>query len=95
MPLTPCGTLTVTTRTEKAKKAGKSFFNTDGNFKIAEYMHFCSRLLKPEPKEKGKAPAMIVFCAFDQDQMVIDYGKQYGFANSYPIFFIKTTPLKF
>jgi site-specific DNA-methyltransferase (adenine-specific) len=73
----------------ESKKAGKSFFNTDNNFKIAEYMHFCSRLLIKEPKEKGKAPAMIVFCAFDQMQMVIDYGKKYGFKNSYPIFFIK------
>jgi len=73
----------------ESKKAGKSFFNTDNNFKIAEYMHFCSRLLKPEPKEKGKAPAMIVFCAFDQMQMVIDYGKKHGFENNYPIFFIK------
>lgn len=73
----------------ESKKAGKAFFNTDNNFKIAEYMHFCSRLLIKEPKEKGKAPAMIVFCAFDQMQMVIDYGKRYGFENSYPIFFIK------
>ena len=32
---------------------------------------------------------MIVFCAFDQDQMVIDYGKKYGFMHHYPIFFIK------
>lgn len=73
----------------ESKNAGKSFFNTDGNFKIAEYMHFCSKLLKKEPKEKGQAPAMIVFCAFDQDQMVIDCGRQYGFENHYPIFFIK------
>lgn len=73
----------------ESNKAGKSFFNTDNNFKIAEYMHFCSRLLIKEPKEKGKAPAMIVFCAFDQMQTVIEYGKRYGFKNSYPIFFIK------
>lgn len=73
----------------ESKKAGKQFFNTDSNFKIAEYMHFCSRLLKKEPKEKGQAPAMIVFCAFDQDQMVIDYGKRYGFVHHYPIFFVK------
>ena len=70
----------------ESSKAGKSFFNTDNNFKIAEYMHFCSRLLKKEPKEKGKAPAMIVFCAFDQMQTVIEYGKRYGFKNSYPLF---------
>src|SRR5574343_1958363 len=73
----------------ESNKAGKSFFNTDNNFKIAEYMHFCSRLLIKEPKEKGKAPAMIVFCAFDQMQTVIEYGKRYGFKNSYPIFSIK------
>ena len=72
----------------ESSKAGKSFFNTDNNFKIAEYMHFCSRLLKKEPKEKGEAPAMIVFCAFDQMQTVIEYGKRYGFNNSYPLFFI-------
>ena len=33
----------------ESKFAKKSFFNSDGYFKIAEYMHFCSRLLKPEP----------------------------------------------
>lgn len=73
----------------ESKNAGKSFFNTDGYFKIPEYMHFCNRLLKAEPKEKGKAPAMIVFCAFEQIPTVIEYGKKYGFMNSYPIFFIK------
>lgn len=73
----------------ESKKAGKAFFNTDGMFKIAEYFHFCSRLLKKEPKEKGKSPAMIVFCAFEQDNMVIDYAEQYGFKHHYPIFFIK------
>lgn len=73
----------------ESDKAGKSFFNTDKDFRIAEFMHFCSNLLVKEPKEAGKAPAMIVFCAFDQMPMVIEYGKKYGFANSYPIFFIK------
>ena len=73
----------------ESKKAGKQFFNTDNNFNIAEYMHFCSRLLKKEPKERGQAPAMIVFCAFDQMQMIIEYGKKHGFMKSYPIFFIK------
>lgn len=73
----------------ESKKAGKAFFNTDHNFNIAEYMHFCSKLLKKEPKEKGKSPAMIVFCSFEQIQTVMHYGKKYGFKNSYPIFFIK------
>ena len=73
----------------ESKKAGKQFFNTDSNFNIAEYMHFCSKLLKKEPRERNQAPAMIVFCAFEQMQMVIEYGKKYGFNNSYPLFFIK------
>jgi len=73
----------------ESDKAGKQFFDTDNDFRIAEYMHFCSRLLKPESKENNKAPAMIVFCAFNQMPMVIEYGKKYGFENSYPIFFIK------
>ena len=73
----------------ESKKAGKQFFNTDNNFNIVEYMHFCSKLLKKEPKEKGKAPAMIVFCAFEQMQTVIENGKKYGFPNSFPLFFVK------
>lgn len=73
----------------ESKKAGKAFFNTDNSFNLVEYMHFCSKLLKKEPKEKGQAPAMIVFCAFEQMQVIVDVGKKYGFANSYPIFFIK------
>ena len=69
--------------------AGKQFFNTDKDFRIAEYFHFCNRLLKKEPKEKGQAPAMIVFCAFEQCEMVRQYGEKHGFKHSYPIFFIK------
>lgn len=59
----------------ESKKAGKQFFNSDNNFNIAEYFHFCSKLLIKEPKEKNKAPAMIVFCSFEQMNMVQDYGK--------------------
>ena len=55
----------------ESKLAGKQFFDTDKTFRIAEYMHFCSKLLIKEPKQKNKAPAMIVFCAFEQMQMVI------------------------
>lgn len=69
--------------------AKSSFFRTDGNFKIAEYMHFCNRMLKREPKERGQAPAMIVFCAFEQMQTVITYGERYGFKKYYPLFFCK------
>lgn len=75
--------------------AGKKFFNTDEGFKINNFFDFCARYLKKEPTEKverGKssgAPAMIVFCAFEQIQMVIDEGRKHGLINSYPIFFIK------
>lgn len=73
----------------ESDKANKSFFKTDENFNLAEYMHFCGKLLKKEPKEKNQAPAMIVFCSFEQMPIVIDYGKKHGFAKNYPIFFIK------
>ena len=73
----------------ESDKAGKQFFNTDSNFNLAEYMHFCSKMLKKEPKEPGQAPAMIIFCAFEQMHQIIQYGKRYGFNKSYPLFFIK------
>lgn len=73
----------------ESKFANATFFNTDGKFNIHEYMHFCSHLLKKEPKEKAQAPAMIVFCAFEQMHQLIQLGKDYGFAKSYPIFFCK------
>lgn len=73
----------------ESDKAGKAFFDTDKDFRIAEFMHFCSKMLVKEPKEKGKAPAMIVFCAFEQIPMVIEFGRRYGFANNYPLFFVK------
>lgn len=73
----------------ESNKAGKSFFPTDKNFNIAEYFHFCNRLLKKEPKNKGEAPAMIVFCSFEQAPIVKRYGEKYGFVHSFPIYFIK------
>lgn len=73
----------------ESKKAKSAFFDTDGYFRIPEYMHFCSKMLIKEPKEAGKAPAMIVFCAFEQMQQIIEYGKKYGFMKSYPLIFVK------
>ena len=32
---------------------------------------------------------MIVFCAFQQIQMVMDYGEKYGFKHNFPLVFIK------
>lgn len=58
--------------------AGKEFFDTDKDFRPAEFMHFCSSMLKKEPKETGKAPAMIVFCEFEQQFSLIELAKRYG-----------------
>lgn len=73
----------------ESKLAHSSFFDTDNDFRIAEFMHFCNHMLIKEPKETGKAPAMIVFCAYEQQQMVIDYGKKYGFKHFIPLTLIK------
>lgn len=73
----------------ESKKAGKTFFNTDENFNIAEYFHFCNRLLKKEPKERGKAPCMIVFCSFEQMTAVINYAEKHGFKHNIPLIFCK------
>ena len=40
------------------EKAGKAFFDTDEDFRVAEFMHFCSTMLIKEPKETGKAPCL-------------------------------------
>lgn len=73
----------------ESDKAAKSFFNSDNRFNIAEYFHFCNKLLIKEPKEKNKAPAMIVFCAFQQIDTVIKYAEKHGFKNYIPLVFIK------
>lgn len=39
----------------ESENAGEEFFDTDKNFKPAEFMHFCSQMLRPEPKEKIKS----------------------------------------
>lgn len=76
-------------RNGESGKAGKAFFHTDVNFNITEYFHFCNRLLRREPRERGQAPAMLVFCSFQQLQTVIQYGKKCGFAHNIPLVFVK------
>ena len=79
----------------ESKLAGKAAFNTDFNFNIVEYFHFCNRLLKKEPKAsngRGKssdAPCMIVFCSFQQIPFLIETAAKYGFAHNIPLTFIK------
>ena len=60
---------------------GKQFFDTDKDFKFPEFMHFYSKMLVKEPKEKGKAPCMIVFCSFEQQFILINLARQYGLNN--------------
>ena len=73
----------------ESKKAAKAFFNGDGDFNLNEYFHFCSKLLIKEPKEKGKAPCMIIFCAFEQIPLLIEIAKKHGYMHYIPLFFIK------
>jgi site-specific DNA-methyltransferase (adenine-specific) len=69
--------------------AGKSFFDTDNDFRIAEFMHFVNTMLKKEPKEKGQAGAMLVFCEFEQQFSLIEQGRKYGFPNYINLVFRK------
>ena len=64
----------------ESKLAGKQFFDTDKDFNLHEFFHFCGKLLKPEPKKAGTAGCMIVFCAFEQMFELIEIAKKYGFA---------------
>jgi site-specific DNA-methyltransferase (adenine-specific) len=82
----------------ESKLAGKSFFDTDEDFRPAEFMHFCSTMLKAESKPKkiegetrtkGDAPCMIVFCAFDQQMYLIELAKKYGLKNYINLVFRK------
>jgi site-specific DNA-methyltransferase (adenine-specific) len=73
----------------ESDKAGTEFFDTDKDFRPAEFMHFCSTMLRKEPKEKGKAPAMIIFCEFEQQFYLIELAKRYGLNNYINLVFRK------
>lgn len=79
----------------ESKLAGKSAFNSDFNFNLYEYFHFCSKMLKKEdtkPVPRGRSSnssCMIVFCSFEQIPTLIDAGKKHGFVNNIPLIFIK------
>ena len=79
----------------ESDKAGKAFFDTDEDFRISEFLHFCSTMLKPESKEKtgrtgtGSAPCMIVFCEFEQQFELIQKAPQYGLKNYINLVFRK------
>lgn len=73
----------------ESKFAKKEFFNGDGDFNLNEYFHFCSKLLKKEPKERNKAPCMIIFCAFEQMAMLVEIAKKHGYMHYIPLIFCK------
>lgn len=73
----------------ESELAGKEFFDTDKNFKPAEFMHFCSKMLVKEPKEKGKSPCMILFCGFEQQFEYIELARKYGLNNYINLVFRK------
>lgn len=75
----------------ESKKAKKAFFDTDFNFNLYEYFHFCHKLIKKEPKEVKSAGAMIIFCSFEQQFHLIEIAKKHGFKNYINLVFYKQT----
>lgn len=79
----------------ESKLAGKSAFNSDFNFNLYEYFHFCSKMLKKDDKKpcaRGRSsdsPCMIVFCSFEQQATLIDAAKKHGFVKYIPLVFVK------
>lgn len=73
----------------ESELAGTNFFDTDDDFRVSEFLHFCTKMLRPEPKEKGKAPCMIVFCSFEQQFELITKAKKYGLNKYIPMTFYK------
>ena len=91
----PCGMWGGDNKNGESKYAGKAAFASDYSFNLYEYFHFCSRLMKKEPKKGGargmssNAPCMIVFCSFEQTHVLIDAAKKHGFVKYIPLVFVK------
>lgn len=62
----------------ESDKAGRQFFPSDSEFRPAEFMHFCSKMLIKEPRQAGKSPCMVLFCGFEQQFEFIRLGQKYG-----------------
>lgn len=73
----------------ESELAHKAFFDTDEYFKPAEFMHFCNRMMIKEPKERGKAPCMIIFCSFEQQFYLIELARKYEIKNYLNLVFRK------
>lgn len=63
----------------ESELAKKQFFYNDNEWRESEFWHFASKMLIKEPKEAGKSPCMLIFCAFEQQMHYIELGKRYGF----------------
>ncbi len=79
----------------ESKLAGKAAFNSDFNFNLYEYFHFCSKMLKKDdtkPVPRGRSsnsPCMIVFCSFEQTETLIKAAEKHGFIHYIPLIFCK------
>ena len=79
----------------ESKLAKKAAFNSDFNFNLYEYFHFCSKMLKKDdkkPVQRGRSsdsPCMIVFCSFEQLGKLISAAKKHGFIHYIPLIFVK------
>ena len=79
----------------ESKLAGKAAFNSDFNFNLYEYFHFCSKMLKKDdtkPVARGRSsnsPCMIVFCSFEQLHTLIQAAAKHGFVKYIPLIFVK------
>lgn len=79
----------------ESRLAGKAAFNSDYNFNLYEYFHFCSRMLRKEDAKKSvrgrssDSPCMIVFCSFEQISTLIAAAKKHGFVHYIPLVFVK------
>jgi site-specific DNA-methyltransferase (adenine-specific) len=69
----------------ESKLANTEFFDTDKDFRMYEFLHFCTTMLKKEPKVatggkrgENKSPCMIIFCSFEQQFELIEKAKKYG-----------------
>ena len=73
----------------ESELAGKKFFNSENEFRPAEFMHFCSDMLMKEPKKQGCSPCMILFCEYEQQFMFIELARKYGLMKYIPLVFRK------
>jgi site-specific DNA-methyltransferase (adenine-specific) len=73
----------------ESELAKTEFFSTDIDFRPAEFLHFCSQMLRKEGKERNDAPCMIIFCEFEQQFYLINKAKEYGLNNYINLVFRK------